>query len=144
MIPERFEILMVEDNPADVILTREAFREGNIQSALNVVKDGVEAIAFLRREGGYANAPKPNLIFLDLNLPRKNGQEVLAEIKQDDALRKIPVIILTTSSAESDICKSYGLHANAYVVKPIDTDKFAEALQNIDRFWHATASLPSL
>jgi len=142
MTPENLEILMVEDNPADVLLTREAFREGNIASRLNVVKDGVEALAYLRREDPYAAVSRPDLIFLDLNLPRKNGQEVLQEIKTDENFRQIPVIVLTTSSSESDIVKSYQYYANAYVVKPVDMDQFNEALKCIDRFWRRTATLP--
>jgi CheY-like chemotaxis protein len=136
------EFLMVEDNPADVRLTREAFRDGNILNTLHVVKDGVEAMAFLRRQGIYASMPTPALIFLDLNLPRKNGREVLREIKEDKELRKIPVIVLTTSSAESDIVSSYALHANAYVVKPINVETFNLAIKEIDRFWNQTAVLP--
>ncbi len=142
MKPENLEILMVEDNPADVLLTKEAFREGNIASRLNVVKDGVEALAYLRREGPYGTASRPDLIFLDLNLPRKNGQEVLQEIKTDENFRKIPVIVLTTSSSESDIARSYHHYANAYVVKPVDMDQFNDALKCIDRFWRRTATLP--
>ncbi len=142
MTPENLEILMVEDNPADVLLTKEAFREGNIASRLNVVKDGVEALAYLRREGPYGTACRPDLIFLDLNLPRKNGQEVLQEIKTDENFRKIPVIVLTTSSSESDIARSYQHYANAYVVKPVDMDRFNDALKCIDRFWRRTATLP--
>ena len=136
-------ILMVEDNPADVRLTREALRDGKIESILHVVKDGVEAMAYLRRQGNYSDASRPNVIFLDLNLPRKNGREVLAEIKSDTAFRRIPVIVLTTSSAQSDVLSSYDLHANAYVVKPADVEVFTRVLQNIDRFWHKTAELPA-
>ena len=138
----QIDILMVEDNPADVRLTQEAFRESNIYSNLHVVSDGVEAMAYLRREGTYAGNTMPNLIFLDLNLPRKNGQEVLAEIKSDEVFKQIPVIVLTTSQADSDIQESYALHANAYVVKPRDMEKFSDALRSIDRFWTVTASLP--
>jgi chemotaxis family two-component system response regulator Rcp1 len=136
------EILMVEDNPADVRLAQEAFRDGKIQNVMHVVKDGVEAIAFLRRQGQYAQAPKPDLIFLDLNLPRKDGREVLAEIKADDEFRRIPVVILTTSRAELDIVKSYNLHANCYVVKPVDLDKFIEVIRSIEQFWLTAVTLP--
>jgi CheY-like chemotaxis protein len=136
------EILLVEDNPADVRLTREAFREGNIQAKLAVAKDGVEAMQFLRREKPYTDAATPDLILLDLNLPRKNGREVLAEIKADPELRRIPVVVLSTSSAESDIAQSYNLYANCYVVKPVDLDKFNRVMANIDRFWMSTAALP--
>ena len=136
------EILLVEDSPADVRLTQEAFREGKIDANLHVVKDGVEAMAFLRRKVPYTDAVRPDLILLDLNLPRKNGREVLAEIKADEDLKTIPVVILTTSSAEADISESYLLHANCYVVKPVDLDEFNRAMLTIDRFWMKCASLP--
>ncbi|HUB24775.1 MAG TPA: response regulator [Tepidisphaeraceae bacterium] len=137
------QILLVEDNPADVRLTLEAFRENKIESKLLVVKDGVEAMSFLRRQRPYADAARPDLIFLDLNLPRKNGREVLAEIKTDDDLKRIPVVILTTSSAESDILDSYDLHANCYVVKPVDLDRFNHVIATIDRFWMKAVALPT-
>jgi chemotaxis family two-component system response regulator Rcp1 len=130
-----FEILLVEDNPADVRLTREAFRSSPGKSVLNVVKDGVEAMAFLRREGGYANAGRPGLILLDLNLPRKDGREVLAEIKADAELKRIPVVVLTTSRAERDVVTSYDLNANCYIVKPADLDEFVDAICSTERFW---------
>src|SRR4051794_24701063 len=114
------EILLVDDSPGDVRLTREALREGKIRNNLSVVTDGVEALAFLRREGRYAGAPRPDVILLDLNLPRKDGREVLAEIKADDRLRRIPVVILTTSADERDILRAYELHANCYITKPVD------------------------
>ncbi|HEV8608378.1 MAG TPA: response regulator [Tepidisphaeraceae bacterium] len=129
------EILMVEDNPADVRLAQEAFKDGKIRNKLSVVKDGVEAMAFLRREERYHDEVRPDLIFLDLNLPRKDGREVLAEIKQDDNLMRIPVVILTTSRAEIDILKSYNLHANCYIVKPVDLDQFIHVIRSIENFW---------
>ena len=135
------EILMVEDNPADVRLAQEAFRDGKIQNVMHVVKDGVEAMAFLRRQQKYSQSPRPDLIFLDLNLPRKDGREVLAEIKADDQLRRIPVVVLTTSRAELDIVKSYNLHANCYVVKPVDLDKFIEVIRSIEQFWLTAVTL---
>jgi CheY-like chemotaxis protein len=135
------EILMVEDNPADVRLAQEAFRDGKIQNVMHVVKDGVEAMAFLRRQQKYSQSPRPDLIFLDLNLPRKDGREVLAEIKADDQLRRIPVVVLTTSRAELDIVKSYNLHANCYVVKPVDLDQFIEVIRSIEQFWLTAVTL---
>ncbi|HET6247639.1 MAG TPA: response regulator [Tepidisphaeraceae bacterium] len=126
---------MVEDNPADVRLTLEAFRECKVQNTLHVAKDGVEAMAFLRREDKYASVARPNLIFLDLNLPRKNGREVLVEIKSDPNLRRIPVVILTTSRSDTDITKCYDLHANCYVVKPVDLDEFIQIIHHIENFW---------
>jgi CheY-like chemotaxis protein len=136
------EILLVEDNPADVRLTREAFREGKILNNLMVAKDGVEALDVLRRRASHADAPRPDLILLDLNLPRKDGREVLAEIKSDPALMRIPVVVLTTSRAEIDIVKSYNLHANCYVVKPVDLDQFITVIQSIDNFWLSAVTLP--
>lgn len=136
------DILLVEDNPADVRLTREAFREGKILNNLMVVKDGVEAMTLLRREPPYADAPRPDLILLDLNLPRKDGREVLAEIKADPSLMRIPVVVLTTSQAETDIVKSYNLHANCYVVKPVDLDRFLDVVKSIDSFWLTAVTLP--
>src|SRR5438874_12852403 len=118
------EILLVEDNPADVRLTREALKEGKVYNNLHWAKDGVEALEFLRREGKHAKAPRPDIILLDLNLPKKDGREVLSEIKSDDQLKHIPVVILTTSKAEEDVLRSYELHANCYVTKPVDLDKF--------------------
>ncbi len=126
---------MVEDNPADVRLTLEAFRECRVQNTLHVARDGVEAMSFLRRQDKYADAARPNLIFLDLNLPRKNGREVLKEIKSDPDLRRIPVVILTTSRSETDIGNCYDLHANCYVVKPVDLDEFIQIIHSIENFW---------
>jgi CheY-like chemotaxis protein len=137
------EILLVEDNPADVRLTQEALKEGKVRNNLFVARDGVEAIEFLRREGPHANATKPDLILLDLNLPRKDGREVLAEIKNDDTLRTIPVVVLTTSSAEADILKSYNLHANCYITKPVDLEQFVQVIKSIDDFWLTVVRLPS-
>jgi CheY-like chemotaxis protein len=136
------EILMVEDSSADVRLTREAFKEGKILNHLSVVKDGVEAMAFLRRQGPHADAPRPDLVLLDLNLPRKDGREVLAEVKADPDLRRIPIVILTTSRAEMDIVKSYNLHANCYVVKPVELDQFFEVIRTIEHFWLVAVTLP--
>jgi chemotaxis family two-component system response regulator Rcp1 len=136
------ELLLVEDNPGDVRLTQEALREGKVRNHLNVAVDGIEALAFLRREGQYANAPQPDLILLDLNLPKKSGREVLAEIKADPALRRIPVVILTVSKAEEDVLKSYNLHANCYVTKPVDLDQFLEVVKSIEDFWLTVVVLP--
>jgi CheY-like chemotaxis protein len=143
-IPEGrpLEILLVEDNPADVRLTMEAFREGKIHNTLAVVRDGVEAIDFLRRRGKYADAVRPDLILLDLNLPRKDGREVLLEIKEDPELRRIPVVVLTTSRAEMDIVRSYNLHANCYIVKPVDLDQFVTVIKSIESFWLTAVVLP--
>lgn len=142
MKPRPLEILLVEDNPADVRLTREAFAEGKVLNKLVVAKDGVQALQILRREGVHASAVRPDLILLDLNLPRKDGREVLAEIKEDADLRRIPVVVLTTSHAETDIIKSYNLHANCYIVKPVDLDQFIHVVQAIDRFWLTAVVLP--
>lgn len=136
------EILLVEDNPGDVDLTREALEIGKLSNNLHVVDDGEEAMAFLRREGQYAKAPRPDLVLLDLNLPRKNGREVLAEIKSDENLKRIPVVILTTSKAEEDILKTYNLHANCYVTKPIDLDQFIKVVHAIEEFWLTIVKLP--
>ena len=136
------EILLVEDNPADVRLTREALHEEKIHNNLNVVKDGVEALAFLRREGRYEKAARPDLILLDLNLPRKGGREVLDEIKNDETLKSIPVVVLTISEAEADILKSYKLHANCYITKPIDLDQFSKVVKSIQEFWLTIVKLP--
>jgi CheY-like chemotaxis protein len=136
------DILLVEDNPADVRLTQEAFTEGKILNNLMVVRDGVEALEFLRRRGKYAGAIRPDLILLDLNLPRKDGREVLAEIKADPALMRIPVVVLTTSRAETDVVKSYNLHANCYVVKPVDLGQFVDVIKAIDNFWLTAVTLP--
>ncbi len=136
------EILLVEDNPGDVRLTREALKDGKIVNNLHVAEDGVDALAFLRREGKYHNAVRPELILLDLNLPKKDGREVLAEIKADEALKRIPVVILTSSAAEQDIVKSYNLHANCYVTKPVDLDQFINVVKSIEHFWLTVVKLP--
>ena len=132
------EILLVEDNPADVRLTQEALREGKVRNNLHVARDGEEALAFLRREG----EPRPDLILLDLNLPRRDGREVLQEIKSDPRLKTIPVVVLTTSGAEADIVKSYSLHANCYITKPVDLDQFITVVKSIDDFWLTIVKLP--
>ena len=137
------EILLVEDSPADVDLTVEALNDAKVRNHLSVVSDGVEALAFLRREGKYAEARPPDLVLLDLNLPKKDGREVLAEIKADPRLRRIPVVILTTSEAEQDILKSYDLHANCYVTKPVDLDRFITVVKSIEDFWLAIVTRPS-
>ena len=137
------EILLVEDSPADVLITREAFQEFKVANPLHVVEDGVEALAFLRQEGKYAAAPRPDLILLDLNLPRKNGREVLAEIKADPRLKSIPVVVLTTSKSEQDVLQSYDQHANCYIVKPVGFDNFVEAIKTVRQFWFNIVTLPS-
>ena len=137
------EILLVEDNPADVRLTQEGIKEARIVNNLNVVGDGEEAMKFLRKEGEYNKSSKPDLILLDLNLPKKDGREVLAEIKEDDKLKNIPVVVLTTSEAEQDILKSYDLHANCYVCKPIDLEQFILVIKSIEDFWLSIVKLPS-
>jgi CheY-like chemotaxis protein len=136
------DILLVEDDPGDVLMTREALEHHKVRNTLHVVSDGVEAIGFLRREAPYEDVPIPGLILLDLNLPRRNGQEVLAEIKQDPELRQIPVVVLTTSKADEDILRSYNLHANAYVTKPVDFDRFVEVVRKIDDFFLTVVTLP--
>lgn len=136
------EILLVEDNPDDVDLTIEAFKESSNKSHLHVVEDGAQALAFLRRQGAYTGVPRPHLILLDLNLPRKSGHEVLREIKTDPALRQIPVVVLTTSSADTDIVRSYELAANCYITKPVDLDTFLSVVRVVDRFWRDVATLP--
>ena len=135
-------ILMVEDSPTDVMMTREAFDYYKVLNPLHVTEDGVEAIAVLRREGKHAAAPRPGLIILDLNLPRKSGQEVLQELKTDPELKNIPVVVLTTSKAEEDVAKSYGLHANCYITKPVDFAKFVEVVRSINDFWLGVVTLP--
>ena len=136
------EILLVEDNPGDVRLSREAWKEARIKNRLHVAEDGVEALAFLRREGRHAAAVRPHLILLDLNLPRKDGREVLADIKKDPNLKQIPVVILTTSKAEQDILRTYDLHANCYITKPLDMDQFIRVVRSIEDFWLAIVTLP--
>lgn len=137
------EILLVEDNPGDVRLTQEALREGKVKNNLHVARDGVEALAFLRREGVHKDAARPDLVLLDLNLPRKDGREVLAEIKADPALKMLPVVVLTTSSAENDIVNTYSLHANCYITKPVDLEQFVKVVKSIDDFWLTVVRLPS-
>ena len=137
------EILLVEDNPADVLMTRAAFEDFKIANSLHVVEDGVEALAYLHQEGAFTDVPRPDLIMLDLNLPRKNGREVLAEIKADPALRSIPVVVLTTSNAERDVMQAYELHANCYIVKPVGFANFIEAIQSIKNYWFSLVTLPS-
>lgn len=137
-----FEILVVEDNPGDVRLIMESLKDGRVLSNPRVVSDGMEALVFLHREGKYANAPRPDIILLDLNLPKKNGKEVLAEIKNDPGLKRIPVVILTASSAEQDILKSYNLHANCYITKPLDLEGFTAVMKAIENFWLTVVKLP--
>jgi len=136
------EILLVEDNPGDVRLTLEAFREAKVCNTLHTVPDGVEAMAFLRKEGKYEKVPSPDLILLDLNLPRKDGREVLAELKAEEALKHIPVVVLTSSQAEQDIARSYELQASCYVTKPLDLDQFISVVKSIGDFWLAIVKLP--
>ncbi len=136
------DILLVEDNPGDVRLAIEAFKEGKVSNRLNVAKDGIEALAFLRQEGRYSNAPRPDLILLDLNLPKKDGREVLAAIKVDRNLKRIPVVILTTSNAEEDILKAYNLNGNCYITKPVDLDQFFTVVRYIENFWLTVVTLP--
>ena len=143
MIVNPFHILLVEDNPGDVRLTQEALKSSKLQVELSVARDGVEVLSHLRNEGKFADAPKPDLILLDLNLPRKSGLEVLAEIKNDDNLKNIPVVILTTSESEEDILRSYNLHANCYVTKPVDMNQFLKIVQQIEIFWFVIVKLPN-
>lgn len=137
------EILLVEDNPGDVRLTQEALKEGKIRNHLTLARDGVEALAILRRTGEYADIVRPDIILLDLNLPRKDGREVLAEIKSDESLKRIPVVVLTTSKAEEDILRSYDLHANCYITKPVDLEQFITVVKSIEDFWVTIVRLPS-
>jgi CheY-like chemotaxis protein len=136
------DVLLVEDDPGDILMTREAFEHHKIQNKLHVVTDGEQALQFLHQSGGYAKAPRPGLILLDLNLPRRAGLEVLAELKEDPELRVIPVVILTTSQAEEDILRSYSLHANAYVSKPVDFERFMDVIRQIDSFFVQVVQLP--
>ncbi len=136
------EILLVEDNPGDVRLTQEVLRDGKMNNNLYVAKDGVDAVTFLRREGAYTDAPVPDMILLDLNLPKKDGREVLAEIKDDPFLKRIPVVVLTTSKAEQDIHKAYNLYANCYITKPVDLDQFIRVVTSIENFWLTIVKLP--
>jgi CheY-like chemotaxis protein len=137
------EILLVEDNPADVRITTEAMKDSKIKNNLNIVNDGVEALNFLRKTGKYADAPKPDLILLDLNLPKKDGRDVLKEIKGDPNLKRIPVVILTISKAEEDILKTYNLHANCYITKPVNLEQFIKVVKSIEDFWFTIAVLPN-
>lgn len=136
------EILLVEDNLGDIRLTTEAFKEGRLLNNINVVRDGAEALLYLRRQGSYADSKRPDLILLDLNLPKKDGRTVLADIKADDDLKHIPVIILTTSEAEQDILRSYQLHANCYITKPVDMDQFMKVIKYVEGYWFSIVRLP--
>jgi CheY-like chemotaxis protein len=139
---EPIDVLLIEDDPGDTLMIREAFADNKVRNTLACVTDGVRAMEYLRRAGEFADAPRPDLILLDLNLPRKDGREVLAEIKQDDDLRTIPVVVLTTSQAEEDVLRGYELHANAYVTKPVDFDRFIEVVRKIDDFFVTVVKLP--
>jgi CheY-like chemotaxis protein len=136
------EILLAEDNPADVRLTREALRDAKVHNNLNVVADGVEAMAFLRHQGAYADASRPDVILLDLNMPRKDGRQVLAEIKADEQLKTIPIVVLTSSLAEEDILRAYNLNVNCYVTKPVELDQFLKVVRSIENFWLEIVALP--
>jgi CheY-like chemotaxis protein len=136
------EVLLVEDDPGDVLMTREAFEEHKVRNRLTVVSDGVDALAYLRRQEPYLDAVRPDLVLLDLNLPKRDGREVLAEIKNDESLRQIPVVVLTTSQAEEDVLRSYQLHANAYVTKPVDFEQFINVVRRIDDFFVSVVKLP--
>lgn len=137
------EILLVEDSPFDIKLTQEALREGKVRNNLHIVTDGEQALDFLRRRGKFSNVPRPDLMLLDLNLPRKDGREVLAEVKSDPDLKRIPVVILTTSRAEQDIVKSYDLHVNCYITKPVDMNQFHDVIKSISYFWLTIVALPT-
>src|SRR4028118_991893 len=137
------EILLVEDSATDVMLAEEALAEAKVRNNLSVVKDGVEAMAFLRKEREYSEVPRPDLILLDLNMPRKDGREVLTEVKADDNLKFIPVVVLTTSQAQEDVIRAYGLHANCYISKPVDFEQFANVVRAIDQFWFTIVTLPT-
>ncbi len=139
---ESIEVLLVEDDPGDVVLIQEAFEDNKVRNRLHCVSDGVDALRFLRRQDEFADAPRPDLILLDLNLPRKDGREVLAEVKTDEQLQQIPVVVLTTSKLEEDVLRSYKLHANAYVTKPVDFDRFIEVVRQIDEFFVTVVKLP--
>ncbi len=140
--PKVIEVLLVEDDPGDVLMTREAFEDNKVANRLSVVSDGVSAMEYLRKQGPYADAPTPDLILLDLNLPRMDGREVLQALKADEDLRRIPVVVLTTSEAEEDVLRSYALHANAYVTKPVDFDRFIDVVRQIDEFFVSVVRLP--
>lgn len=137
------EILLVEDNPGDVRLTQEALNDARVANTMHVAKDGVEAMRFLRKEGEYSDVPRPDLVLLDLNLPKKDGREVLAEIKEDSDLRRIPVVILTTSEDEADVSKAYDSHANCFITKPVDLDQFMTVVRSIEGFWLTVVQLPN-
>jgi two-component system, chemotaxis family, response regulator Rcp1 len=137
------QILIVEDNPADARLVREVMRDSKVLNEIHWVPDGVEALAYLRGEGKYVDAPRPNLIFLDLNMPRKDGREVLREVKADDRWKRIPIVVMTSSQAEEDVARAYDQHANCYVRKPIDFDQFHTVVKTIENFWFATVELPT-
>ena len=137
------EILLVEDNPGDVRLTMEAFKDAKVRNRISGAENGVEAMAFLRREGKYAKAPRPDIILLDLNLPKKDGRQVLAEVKADEKLKSIPVVILTTSEDEEDILKAYDLHANCYITKPVSFEQFMRVVKSIELFWLSVVKLPA-
>ena len=141
-IYEPIEILLVEDNPGDVRLTQEVLNDGKVRNNMSVVKDGMDAVSFLKQTGEYADAPRPDIVLLDLNLPKKDGREVLAEIKADSDLKNIPVVVLTTSGAEQDIVKAYDLHANCYITKPVDLDQFIRVIRSIEDFWLTIVKLP--
>lgn len=141
--PKLIDILVVEDNPGDARLITEVLKSNEIHNSLNIVKDGVEAMDFLNQNGKFAAMPRPDLIFLDLNLPKKDGREVLTEIKSNDRLKQIPVVVMTMSQAEEDIVKSYSLHANCYITKPIDLDQFVKVVESIEDFWFSLVKLPS-
>jgi CheY-like chemotaxis protein len=140
--PKLIEVLLIEDSPTDILMTQEALVQGKLLNQLHVVEDGAAALDFLRRQGPYDRSPRPDLILLDLNLPRKSGQEVLAELKADEDLKSIPVVILTTSKAEEDVVKTYGLHANCYVTKPVGFTSFVDVVHAIERFWFGVVTLP--
>lgn len=142
MTTRTIEILLVEDNPGDARLTLEAFKEGKVINNFTVIGDGAQALAYLRREGAYANSVTPDLILLDLNLPKMDGRQVLAKIKSDERLKKIPVVVLTTSASQDDIARAYGCHANCYITKPVDLDQFLRAVQSIESFWLSLVKLP--
>jgi CheY-like chemotaxis protein len=142
MIGSVIQVLLVEDDPGDVLMTREAFEDNKVATTLHVVSDGAEAMEFLRKEGDHSDAPTPDLVLLDLNLPRMDGREVLAAVKADDELRQIPIVVLTTSEAEEDVLRSYALHANAYVTKPVDFERFMEVVRKIDDFFVSVVRLP--
>lgn len=143
MIGKPIEVLLVEDNPGDVRLTQEAFKEGRVQNQLNVVEDGEKALSYLRQEGEYADMHRPDLILLDLNMPKKDGRQVLKEIKEDDNLKRIPVVILTTSEAEEDILRTYDYHANCFITKPVDLHQFLNVVKFIEDFWLTIVKLPA-